>query len=116
MVVQVWNKKTDINGVEASKVIESYNIKDTDEVFLVMDENTQQVSEIQFKSIICSVYDIDSTLDCLTVAQQYLEKKAEQEAAAKEAAEQEKQTMEEMQQQISDLNDTIDGLVIDSLE
>ena len=81
-MIKVWNKIDSINGVSASEVIKSMNIKSSDEIFLVIDDITNKVTEIQFKDIICSNYGIDISLSCKEVANKYLEKLEEEKAKA----------------------------------
>lgn len=69
---KVWNKKEKINGVDAEVVIKSNNIKQEDEIFLVIDDNTLKVTEIQFKDVICSNYNISIDLTIEEVAQEYI--------------------------------------------
>lgn len=78
----VWNKKEDINGVSASEVVKSHNIKETDEVFLIM--TGTRVVELQFKDIIVSNYNLDPNLSCREVAQKYLDIKQQEEQKQQE--------------------------------
>ena len=94
-MIKVWNKIDSINNVSASQVIKSMNIKSSDEIFLVVDDITNKVSEIQFKDIICSNYGIDISLSCQEVANKYIEKLEEEKAKVAE----EKITMEQLQEQ-----------------
>lgn len=84
MEVIVWNKIDDINEVSASDVIKAYNIKETDEIFLVM--MGTRVTELQFKDTIASNYNIDANLSCEEVAQKYLEIKQQEEQKQQEEA------------------------------
>lgn len=73
----VWNKTDEINGVGAEEVIKAHNIKETDEIFLVMIGT--RVTELQFKDIIVSNYNLDANLSCDEVAQKYLEIRQQEE-------------------------------------
>lgn len=81
MKYKIWNKKDKINGVNAEYVLESHNIKDSDEIFLVID-NYGNVTEIQFVRIIKSNLKLDVSLSAEETAQAYIdlkEKKEEEE-------------------------------------
>ena len=94
-MIKVWNKIDSINGVSASEVKKSMNIKSSDEIFLVVDDITNKVSEIQFKDIICSNYGIDISLSCMEVANKYIEKLEEEKTKIAE----EKITMEQLKEE-----------------
>ena len=83
-MIKVWNKKDDINGVKAEDVIKSMRIQESDEIFLVIDDVSKRVTEIQFKGIICSNYNIDVNLSCEEVGNIYAQKVAEEQAKEKE--------------------------------
>ena len=74
---KIWDKKEKINGVDAEVVIKSNNIKQEDEIFLVIDDNTLKVTEIQFKDVICLNYNISIDLTTEEVAQEYIKIKEE---------------------------------------
>ena len=59
MIIKAWNKIDPINGVNAEEVKNIHKINDSQEIFLVIDENSNRVKEIQFKDIICEIYNID---------------------------------------------------------
>ncbi len=84
MIIKTWNKIDSINGINAEEVKKSHNINDSDEVFLVIDEISNRVKEIQFKDIICEMFNIDINLSCEEVGMQYLEKAEEQKQKEKE--------------------------------
>lgn len=75
---KIWNKKDEIKGVSAEYVIKSHNIKDYDEVFLVIDA-CEVVTQIQIVSTIKSVYGFDANLTAEETAQAYLDLKKEEE-------------------------------------
>jgi len=96
---KVWNKKEKINGVDAEIIIKSNNIKQEDEIFLVIDDNTLKVTEIQFKDVICLNYNISIDLTTEEVAQEYIRIKE----AEKQQAEKEQTTLENQEVRISTL-------------
>ena len=102
-MIKVWNKTEEINGVSAIDVINSMYIKESDEIFLVVDDITNKVAEIQFKDVICSSYGIDISLSCEEVANKYLEKVEEE----KVLAEQKRVTMEQLQAENEELKECI---------
>ena len=68
---KIWDKKEPINGVECGKVIESLNISNEDEIFLVYEGSN--VSEIQFVESIRNLYKLDNSLSAIEVAEAYVE-------------------------------------------
>lgn len=88
----VWNKQDAINGISAYEVIHSHNIKESDEIFLVM--NGGRVTELQFKDIIASNYNLDINMTVEQVAQKYVELR-EQEALKIQQEEQNKVSQQE---------------------
>lgn len=82
-MIKVWNKKEEINGVSSDYVLESQTIRDSDEIFLVVNDVTGKVSEIQNKLTIADIYNIDPNLTCLEVGEEYLRIKAEEEEKQK---------------------------------
>lgn len=78
MIIKTWNKIDPINGVNAEEVKNIHKINDSHEIFLVIDENSNRVKEIQFKDIICEIYNIDINLSCEEVGVLYLEAIKEQ--------------------------------------
>ena len=71
MNYKIWNKKEKINGASAEYIIESLNIRDTDEVFLVLD-HLDEVQAIEIARIIKGVYNLDANLTVEEVAQEYI--------------------------------------------
>ena len=94
---KIWDKKEKINGVDAEVVIKSNNIKQEDEIFLVIDDNTLKVTEIQFKDVICSNYNISIDLTTEEVAQEYIKIKEEEKIQAQNDV----NTLEEIGNKIS---------------
>ena len=76
--VKIWDKIESINGVDAKNVIKSHRINETDDIFLVIDEMSNRVLEMQFKDIICANYKLDINMSCEKVAQRYLELREEE--------------------------------------
>ena len=97
MKYKIWNKKDKINNVDAEYIINTYNVKKEDEIFLILDSITNRVSEIQFKDIISTNYGIDISLSCEEVAQEYIRIKEEE----KQQAENHMNTLEDMGNKIS---------------
>ncbi len=77
-MIKIWNKKDAINGVDADKVMESSGIKMEDEIFLIVNDVTNKVQEIQDKLTITSIYNIDPKLTTLEVGEEYLKIREEQ--------------------------------------
>ena len=96
---KVWNRQDTINGVSAEEVIKSLNIKESDEIFLIL--NGEIVTEIQFKHIIQSNLGFEGTLTCEEVAQKYIEYRILEEERAKL----EIVTIEKQQEQIASLKE-----------
>ena len=93
---KIWDKKEKINGSTAEYIIESLKIRETDEVFLVLDKSGN-VLAIEIDRIIKSVYDLDKNLSVEEVAQEYLRIKEDE----KLQAEKEQISLEEQQNKIS---------------
>ena len=81
MNFKIWNKKEKINNVDAEYVIESLKIRDTDEVFLVLD-NVDEVQAIEISRIIKGVYNLDKNLSVEEVAKEYIRIKEEEKLQA----------------------------------
>lgn len=75
MEYKIWNKKENINGVDASIVLTRHNIKEEDEIFLILSGN--RVVELQFKDVIKNTYNIVSD-DVEEVAKEYIKIKEEE--------------------------------------
>ena len=91
----IWDKKSEINGIDALDVINSMNIKDTDDVLLVFDG--VRVTNIEFVSVLKSVYNLDVSLTAGQVAKEYIRVKEEERLQAKK----EQITLEEQVNKIS---------------
>lgn len=78
MNYKIWNKKDSIKGVDADYIIKSHNIKEDEEVFLVLDE-LGIVRQIQIVSTIKSVCGFDPNLTAEETAKAYLDLKKEEE-------------------------------------
>ena len=81
MNYKIWNKKEKINNVDAGYVIDSLNIRDTDEVFLILD-NVDEVQAIEISRIIKGVYNLDANLTVDEVAKEYIRIKEEEKLQA----------------------------------
>ena len=81
MNYKIWNKKEKINGASAEYIIESLNIRDTDEVFLVLD-HLDEVQAIEISRIIKGVYNLDKNLSVEDVAKEYIRIKEEEKLQA----------------------------------
>ena len=124
MNYKVWDKEEDINGVSADCVIKSHNIKDEDEIFLIINEKGK-VIEIQFKSIIADYYNLDNSLTCKQVAQEYLRIKEEEklQEGKEQVAQKELQNKisileaenETLKQELSITQDAVNELIFNSL-
>lgn len=79
MKYRIWNKIDEIiKGVSADYIIKSHNIRNDDEVFLVIDDYGK-VNQIEIVRIIKSVYGFDPNLTAEETAQAYLNLKKEEE-------------------------------------
>ena len=96
MNYKIWNKKEKINGASAEYIIESLNIRDTDEVFLVLD-HLDEVQAIEIARIIKGVYNLDANLTVEEVAQEYIRIKEEEKIQAQNSID----TLEEIGDKIS---------------
>ena len=96
MKYKIWNKKDKINNVDAEYVINSLNIRETDNVFLIIDQ-LEEVQAIEIDRIIKSVYNLDVNLSVEEVAKEYIRIKEEE----KLQAEKDVVTLEEQQNKIS---------------
>ena len=81
MNYKIWDKKEKINNVDAGYVIESLNIRDTDEVFIILD-NVDEVQAIEISRIIKGVYNLDKNLSVDEVAKEYIRIKEEEKLQA----------------------------------
>lgn len=83
-MIKIWDKKEKINGVSADYVLESHRIQENDEIFLVINDVTSKVTEIQNKLTIAGIYNIDPNLTTLEVGEEYIRIKKEQEEKQQE--------------------------------
>lgn len=65
----IWNKTDKINGVEASHFIKNLNIKDEDEVFLVLKNGV--VINVEIVSVIKNNLNLDAAMTTEQVIQEY---------------------------------------------
>lgn len=94
--VKIWDKIESINGVDAKNVIKSHRIKETDDIFLVLN-NYDRVLELNFVEVIRNNFNLSKNLTKEEVAKEYLKIKEEE----KLQAEKEANTFEEMVNKIS---------------
>lgn len=99
MNYKIWNKIDKINGVDAEHFINNLAIRETDGVFLIVDDN-DNVSAVEIDRIIKNVYKLDSSLTTDEVAQEYIRIKKEEELLAME----ERLTIEELQEEVAILS------------
>ncbi|WP_270943218.1 hypothetical protein [Romboutsia lituseburensis] len=107
---KIWNKKEEIiEGVASDYIIKSHQIRENDEVFLVMDEYGN-INQIEIVRIIKSVYGFDSNLTAEETAQAYLDLKAKEE----ENLIKEQITLEDQSKKIDILNAQSANLLLDN--
>ena len=94
--IKIWNKKDSINGVDAKSVINSHKIKETDDIFLVLN-NYDRVLELNFVDVIRTNFNLSQSLTKEQVAQEYLKIREEERLQA----EKEQVTLEEQERKIS---------------
>ena len=102
MNYKIWNKKDKINGVNADYFIKDLSIRDTDGVFLVLD-NLEEVQAIEIDRIIKGVYNLDASLTVEEVAQEYIRIKEEEKLQVSRQV----TNMEEQSMKISNLETSI---------
>ena len=107
--IKIWNKKDSINGVDAKSVINSHKIKETDDIFLVLN-NYDRVLELNFVDVIRTNFNLSQSLTKEQVAQEYLKIREEERLQA----EKEQVTLEEQERKISILEAENADLLIDS--
>lgn len=105
MKYKIWDKKEQINGVEASYFIDSLKIKENDGVFLILDSQ-DNVQAVEIDRIIKGVYELDSNLTIEEVAQRYIEIKEEEKLEAQKSL-YEQQIMSEKIDTLEDDNSTL---------
>ena len=94
--IKIWDKIEPINGVDAKKVIKSHKIKDTDDIFLVLNDYNK-VLELNFINIIRDNFNLSSDFSAEQVAEEYLKIKEEE----KVQEEKEQTTLENQDARIS---------------
>ena len=99
MKFKIWNKKEDINNIEAKHFITNLSIRNDDEVFLVLDDY-DNVKSVEIGRIIKSVYSMNNSLSIEDVAKEYIRIKEEE----KLQVEKETRTLGYMENKISILN------------
>ena len=96
MKFKVWDKKENINNVEAKHFITNLSIRNDDEVFLVLDDYNN-VKSVEIGRIVKSVYNLSNSLSIEDVAKEYIRIKEEE----KLQVEKETRTLENMGNKIS---------------
>lgn len=74
MKYKIWDKKTNIKDQEPKYFIDGLGIKESDGVFLVLD-NSDNIQAIEIDRIIKGVYNLDANLNTEEVAKKYIELK-----------------------------------------
>ena len=97
--VKIWDERSAINGVEAKDILANRDdlARSLGDIFLVVDDSEEIVSEIQIGKIISSNYGFEAGLSLQEIADKYMEVKA-QEALE---AEKERLTTEELQEEVA---------------
>ena len=98
--IQIWDGQSPINGVDANVILDSRDDlrRALGDIFLVKQGN--QVCEIQIGSIIAANYNMEEGLSLQEIADAYMIKKQEE----AEAAEIERMTNEELQEEVAMLS------------
>ena len=94
--IKIWDKIEPINGVNAEKIIKSHKIKDTDDIFLVLNDYNK-VLELNFVDIIRDNFNLSSDFSSVQVAEEYLKIKENE----KVQEEKEQTTLEKQEARIS---------------
>ena len=97
--VKIWDEKSAINGVEAKDILANRDdlANALGDIFLVVDDSEEVVTEIQIGKVISSNYGFETGLSLQEIADKYMEVKA-QEALE---AERERLTFEELQEEVA---------------
>ena len=97
----VWDEVSPINGVEAEVILANRDdlVRAHGDIFLVVDEYNQ-VSEIQIGTVIAANYEMEPGMELQAIADAYMIKKQEE----VEAAEVERMTTEELQEEVAVLS------------
>lgn len=74
--IEIWDKKSSINGVSASDFLESNPFLKEQEVILILSNGA--ITNVEAKSILCNNYGFDFSLTTLEVGELYLAKLEEQ--------------------------------------
>lgn len=94
--VKIWDKIESINGVDAKNVIKSHRIKETDDIFLVLN-NYDRILELNFVDVIRANFNLSQSLTKEQVAQEYLRIREEERLQA----EKEQVSLEQQAKKIS---------------
>lgn len=88
MITEYWDKQSSINDVEAEKILEDNFFKNARRIFLVRDEITNMVTNIESIDMIKSILKLDkdtSDDDVITAYVQYIEEMNKPEEIVEEA-------------------------------
>ena len=122
--IKIWDKIEPINGVNAEKIIKSHKIKETDDIFLVLN-NYDRVLELNYVEVIRNNFNLSKNLTKEEVAKEYLKiKEGEKLQAEKEANALEEMVNkisileaenETLKQELSITQDAVNELIFNSL-
>jgi len=75
-VYKVWNRQDKINGVEAKIILEKqpFCAEDGDIILIANASNPNKITNIECKSILSSIFDIDISLNIYEFMKTYFEK------------------------------------------
>lgn len=103
-MVKIWDKKEQINGINAETILANReDLVNEKEVILIVDDNTNRVTNIEIPSIICSNLGLDNSLPALEIGQKLVEHITEQNTKAK----QNQVTVEDLKTQLETANKSI---------
>ena len=75
-IFKIWNKQDKINGVDANVILATQPFcAESGDIILISNENTpERVTNIECKSILASIFDIDINLNIDDFMKEYFEK------------------------------------------
>lgn len=98
-IVETWDKKSKINGCEASVILAENDWMQNEDVILILDEN-RVVTNIEKPSTLKANLGLADTLTSLEIGQAYLTHLEEQETKVQE----EQTTTTKLQQRLDDMS------------